>query len=181
VTSPHPSHFLRVLDDGLPAQPARMTPGSVVPIAVWNGPSFGAVMYLEDCEHDSFCGTDEHYLMMSYAYRRVRDGWELPRGGGGTEWPVGGSTAVPFAPREVLFGDCGPHGSLPGWTCWIVDGVAGAAARWVELVEGTDTTRRDIGPSGAFIVVLEGSGPATVRVLDADKGVLDLYVVQRSA
>ena len=50
----------------------------------------------------------------------------------------------------------------------MVVGSAGSDARWVELQEGAETTRRPIADTGAFVVVVDGDGPAVVRVLDQE-------------
>jgi hypothetical protein len=152
-----------------------MRPGWPVPVAIWNGERYGAVMAVEDCEHDPGCASDEHYVAVTYVYRRQGpEDWELPSGSGGADWPGGTSTNSSLAEREVLL-EGGQSGSSTGWMCWKVGGFVGSAARWVELEEGPNTTRRPIFDSGAFVVVLEGDGPATVRILDQSENVIDSY------
>jgi hypothetical protein len=174
VTINPASRYVAVLNTGLPVLPARVTAGQPLPVAVWTGPRFGAVTVIEDCDHDPYCADDEHYVAMTYAYQRDPDGWKLPQGAGGTDWPGRTSTNASLKARQVLF-DGGPSGSSPGWMCCKVEGFAGSAARWVELHEGPEATRRAISPSGAFVVVLNGEGPATVHILDRDEHVLATY------
>jgi hypothetical protein len=169
------SDYVSVLNTGLPALPPRMRPGWPVPVAIWNGDRHGAVMVIEDCDHDPYCPRDEHYVAMTYVYRRQGpDDWDLPSGSGGTDWPGGTSTKSSLGAREVLL-EGGQSGSSTGWMCSKVDGFVGSAARWVELEEGPNTTRRPIADSGAVVVVLDGDGPATVRIRDDDENVIDTY------
>lgn len=172
-TSPA-ARYVSVLDTGLPARPARLKAGQPLPVAVWSGSRFGAVTVIEDCDHDPYCTDSEHYVAMTYAYQRQPDGWKLPGGAGGTAWPGGVSTNASLKEQQVLF-DGGRSGSTPGWTCWKVEGFAGSAGRWVELREGAEVTRSAIAPSGAFVVVLDGEGPATVCILDHDEKVIATY------
>ena len=165
VTTNPAAQYVSVLEAGLPALPARVTAGRPQPVAVWVGPRFGAVTVVEDCDHDPYCAEDEHYVVMTYAYQREPDGWQLPQGSGGTDWPGGTSTNASLKARQVSF-DGGRSGSSPGWVCSMVTGFAGLDARWVQLNEGPETTRREIAASGAFVVVLNGEGPATVTILD---------------
>jgi hypothetical protein len=174
VTINPAARYVSVLDTGLPVLPARVTAGQPLAVAVWIGPRFGAVTVIEDCDHDSFCTRDEHHVAMTYAYQREPDGWTLPIGGGGTDWPGGTSTNASLEARQVLF-DGGRSGSSRGWMCSMVEGFAGSDARWVELNEGPETTRRAIAASGAFVVVLNGEGPATVTILDHDEQVIATY------
>jgi hypothetical protein len=62
------SDYVSVLNTGLPALPPRMRPGWPVPVAIWNGDRHGAVMVIEDCDHDPYCPRDEHYVAMTYVY-----------------------------------------------------------------------------------------------------------------
>jgi hypothetical protein len=117
---------------------------------------------------DSYCGSDEHYVATHYSYRKGPHGWELPDGSGSDPWPGGTSTKASLAPRSVLT-DGGWYGSDSSWICRMVVGFAGSDARWVELQDGADTTRRPIADSGAFVVVVDGDGPAVVHVLDQDE------------
>jgi hypothetical protein len=162
------ARYLPVLETGLPVLPDRVSPGEPVPVAMWTGPRFGAVYAIEDCPHDPYCGTDEHYVATHYTYRRGPDGWELPDGSGSDDWPGGTSTKTSLAPREVR-SDSGRYGSSRSWICRMVVGCAGSDARWVELQEGGDTIRRPISDTGAFVVVLDGDGPAVVHVLDQEE------------
>jgi hypothetical protein len=170
------SPYVSFLDTGLPALPERVTPGQPVPVAVWSGSRHAAVMVIEDCDHDRDCPTVEHYAAITYTYRRGPNGWDLPRTAGGTDWPGGTSTNISLQPREVQL-EGGQSGSSPEWMCWHVDGFVGSAARWVELTEGSDTTRHPIADSGAVTVVLNGEGPATVRILDQHENTMDTYTV----
>lgn len=165
---------LPVLDSGLPVLPGRVSPGDPVAVAVWTGPQSGAVVVIEDCPHDPYCGTDEHYVATTYSYRSGPDGWELPLGSGSSDWPGGASTKVSLEPREVL-SESGLYGDDRYWICRMVVGFAGSDARWVELQEGSDTTRCPIAESGAFVVVVDGDGPAVVHVLDHDERPLDTH------
>jgi hypothetical protein len=148
--------------------PDRVMPGEPVPVAVWTGRRFAAVYVIEDCLHDPYCGTEEHYVATHYNYRRGPQGWELPNGSGSDQWPGGTSTKASLPPRSVLT-DSGWYGSDSSWICRMVVGFAGSDARWVELHEGADTTRRPIDASGAFAVVVDGDGPAVIHVLDQDE------------
>jgi hypothetical protein len=168
------SRHVSALDDGLPTLPDRVRSGQPVPVAVWTGRRFGAVTAIEDCVHDPFCPTAEHYVAITYAYRRGPDGWEPSNGAGGTDWPGGTSTSASLDEREVLL-EGGWSGPSDSWECLKVEGFAGRAARWVELSEGSETTRRPIAESGAFVVVLDGEGPATVRILDAAEDTVAKY------
>lgn len=169
------SRYVCVLDQGLPSLPARVTPGEPLPIAVWTGPRYGAVTVIEDCEHHPYCQDEEHCTAMTYAYHRGSDGWELPQGAGGVDWPDGPCTNASLDDREVRL-EGGRSAPSRGWDCCQVEGFAGAAARWVELRESGSTTKRPLSPSGAFVVVLNGGGgPATVTVLDEDEAALGTY------
>jgi hypothetical protein len=171
-----PSAFFSVLEEGLPALPDRMTAGHPMPVAVWVGSRYGAVMYLDDCPHDPGCPDGEHYLAMTYAYRRGPGGWELPAGGGGTDWPGGtsSSTRGSLANDAVIISG-GRSGSSQAWMCREVSGFTGAAARWVELTDGPLTVRQPIPDSGAFVVALGEHGPATVRILDSDDTLIETF------
>lgn len=168
------ARYVSVLDEGLPDRPARMQAGQPVPVAVWIGPRFGAVLVIEDCPHDPYCEQDEHYVATHYTYRRGTDGWELPRGSGSSTWPGGPHTRASLDAREVL-SEGGSYGGSNYWTCRMVLGFAGPDARWVELKEGGAATRRAITESGAYIAVTNTDGPAEVNVLDQTGGILDTY------
>jgi hypothetical protein len=73
-----------VLDNGLPELRARLAAGESVPIAYWSGPEFGAVVHLVDCDHDPYCGSDEHYVTDVRCFRRTSGRWEEARGSTGT-------------------------------------------------------------------------------------------------
>ena len=150
-----------VLRVGLPPLPRRLGGGRLVPVAVWTGGRFAAVTVVEDDEYEG------GLVAMTYTYRRVEGGWEASRGAGGDHWPGGtGNTATAgLEDREVLL-EGGRSGFSHSWSCCVVAGFAGAAARWVELDEPSGTVRRDIPPSGAVLAVRQGDARATVRVLD---------------
>ena len=161
-----------MLNTGLPPLPPSLRPRWPVPVAIWSGERHGAVMVVEDCDHDPHCPSEPHYMAMTYCYRRQGpEEWELPSGCGGTDWPGGTSTNSLLEEREVLL-EGGQSGSSTGWMCSKADGFVGSAARWIELEEGAVTTRRAVSDSGAFVVVLDGDGPATVRILDRDESVI---------
>ena len=119
-------------------------------------------MVVEDVEYE-----DDLLFAMVYTYRRVEGGWEACQGSGGFDWPGGtsSSAAAGLDDREVLL-EGGEHGFSHLWTCHLVEGFAGAAARWVELEEGSGIERRPVPPSGAVLAVRQGDGAAAVRVLD---------------
>ncbi|HTR69450.1 MAG TPA: hypothetical protein VMH41_04415, partial [Mycobacteriales bacterium] len=85
-------------------------------------------MAIEDCIHDPYCETDEHYLATHYTYRRGTDGWELPLGSGSSPWPGGPFTRTHLAPREV-WSEGGSYGGSNYWVCRLVFGFAGPDAR----------------------------------------------------
>lgn len=169
----------RVLVDGVPPLPDRLRERVPTPVAAWGGSRYGAVMVIEDCEHDDFCDDTEHFVAMTYTFRQRNGEWEASHGQGGTDWPGGTDPSVRsvLAPNEVLL-EGGPAGSDETWICQKVDGFAGRDAAWVEIAEeGLPADRRPIPPSGAVLAVRQGNGEAAIRVLDRDGSVLDEWIL----
>ena len=117
-----------VLNVGLPPLPSRLGGGRLVPVAEWSGDCFAAVMVVEDDEYE------DGLVAMTYTYRRVDGRWEASQGAGGTDWPGGTlpSAASGLREREVVL-EGGSHGFDHSWSCRLVEGFDGSAARWVEL------------------------------------------------
>jgi hypothetical protein len=139
------SNYVTVLDTGLPALPSRLRPGWPVPVAVWNGVVTGR-------SWSSRTGVGK------WGHRLAR--WDHDQLVAGVRGRAAGGRKF---------------GSSVTWTYCKVEGFVGSAARWVELQEGTSTTRRPIAESGAVVVVLDGEGPATVRILDDHEVEIDSY------
>ena len=168
-----------VLDNGLPELPAGLMEGQSVPIAYWSGPECGAVVSLIDCDHDPYCGPEEHYVTDVRCFRRLADSWEVARGSTGTEWEGGVSTHVELPDDHVTFdGPCMTTGWDFEWCCFTVTGFAGRDAVWIELIQPGMTIRRPINsPTGLFVVALSAVRPAEIIVLDADREVRGSYLV----
>ena len=172
MTSNDPARYLPVLDHGLASLPVRMAPAQPVAVAVWAGPTFGAVVAIEDCTHDPDCSEDEHYVATTYTYRRSADGWQLPQGWGSVDW-VGGTTTKAPLPDEQVRLHAFRTGGSSFWYCRTAEGLAGSSARWIELRDASGTTRHAVAPSGVVLVVTPDDGyPAAVRVLDGSERVL---------
>src|SRR4051812_10096951 len=73
-----------VLDHGLPALPSSLGDEDAVPVAMWAGHRFGAVLnvqwYVDD--EDGEKSSDTEVLL----FRRSDEGWEEAPGSGGRGW-----------------------------------------------------------------------------------------------
>jgi hypothetical protein len=155
---------VRVLEEGLPPLPDRLEPSQTVPVAVWRGERYGAVLFVRRWTNgnvDSDCAITE---------RGGTGSWAYPQGWGGGGWI-----------------DDPPVRSEAGWdgkpVVWLrvtesygVRVVAGAASTnvagiEVEQAEGLWSVPID-SPCGAFVVGIESGGPGTLRALDEGGSVL---------
>ncbi len=71
---------VRVLNGGLPPVPAGLEPGQTVPVALWRGERYGAVLFLrlwKDGNVDSDC---------AIAARAEDGSWNEPSAWGGSGW-----------------------------------------------------------------------------------------------
>jgi hypothetical protein len=161
-----------VLDNGLPELPDLVGDGQTVPIAFWSGPDFGAVLHVTTCAHDQFCGPEEHFATDVQCFRRMDEGWEFAGVSGGTDWPTDNLAGLAVADDCVHFDEDDMHmvRSLSGnWACFAVNGFVGKAARWIELIQNGESTRRCVdAPTGAVVVAMSEYRPATIRVLAAN-------------
>jgi hypothetical protein len=166
---------VRVLEEGLPTLPTRLEASQTVPVALWRGERYGAVLFVRLWRNgnvDSDCAITE---------RAANGSWEQPSGWGGSGWiddplvrsetgwggdPVAwiGSTGIGSRAEDENFAVA--HTGLD------VRALRGAASSRVAAIEveqrGRTWTVPIESPCGAFIVGLESPGPATLRVLDRD-------------
>lgn len=168
---------LSILENGLPSLPTTLGDDEVVPVARWIGPHFGAVLCVAwSGERDD----PERYLSSEiYVFRRVEQGWESPNGGGGGGWfdppLVRPNLDADFA-AIVHAHSCGePARPLEPlrWSYISAYGYTGTAAKTVEVEDDDAIVQREIeSPLGVFIVVVDGTRRALVRVRRADGSVL---------
>jgi hypothetical protein len=211
----------QVLNTELPALPARLEPGQAVPVAIWRGKHYGAVLFLRLWKNgnvDSDCAIAE---------RAADESWDEPWSSGGGGWiqdPLVRSETGWDGDPVVWLGRSGlgfgaddeeyqapepveprkglgisqplivrvPEGSSEEetrglvaaarqqeeqalqrrWDRFDVRTVVGAASMPVAAIEveqaGRSWRAPIDSPCGAFIVGLEQSGPATLRVLDRE-------------
>ena len=149
---------LWVLDNGLPELPATVSLGQSVPIARWSDARLGAVLQVSRDEDEG----DDYLDTNVQVFWRTPDGWETSDAEGGSNWLGHNLEAPGLPPRGVHFAHVHCSGNLCAG-----DGVAGADASVVELLDEDGVTRRPIeSPLRAFIVVFDSRTVATVRVLD---------------
>lgn len=159
-----------VLDHGLPRLPDVLNDGEVVPVARWAGSRFGAVLHVSRYWDDD--DGEDRLDSEVEVFRRTDARWEPSNGGGGSGWFDPPFERPGLGPREVFGGHEHCSGG-PEWSCCAVDGVAGADAMWVEVVDAAGVERQPIeSPFGAFIACSDGALAATVRILDADESEL---------
>jgi hypothetical protein len=156
-----------VLDHGLPPLPEVLNDGEVVPVARWAGSRFGAVLrvsrYWDDDDGEDRLDSEVE------VFRRTDTGWQSSNGGGGSGWFDPPFERPGLGPREVVGGHEHCSGG-PEWSCCAVDGIAGADAVRVEVIDAAGVERQPIeSPFGAFIACSDGERAATVRILDADE------------
>lgn len=161
---------LWVLDHGLPELPTEVRPGDSVPVALWVGPRFAAVLHVQWLwsEHH-----DDDVLVNEMEVFLQSDGqWRPSLGSGGSGWfdpPLERPEMEPTS-AEVIGQHCSGGGD---WYCCAVAGVAGAAATTVEVEDGDGVTSRPLtSPIGAFVACSNGHKAAVVRVRDGNGATL---------
>jgi hypothetical protein len=154
----------QVLTKGLPPLPERLEPCQRVPVALWRGERHGAVLFVRlrsdgDTEFD--CAIAE----------RTQDGsWKEAN-----SWGGGAPADIPlvrnkkgWAGEQVLW-----KGMLSDEDVRAVSGVAAVAIAAIEVEQGDRGWTFPIdSPCGAFVVVLETLGPATLRAVGSNGEVI---------
>ena len=163
---------LWVLDHELPDLPAAVAIGESVPVARWAGPHFGAVLHLQWSWRDDH--DDDAYLMTEIqVFRRGADGrWEAAMNTGGSDWKEGPLIRPDVPPDYAELGGQFYSGQRD-WSFSAFDGIVGANAAVVEVSDADGVTSRPIdSPLGIALVAVDGSRPASIRVLDHESRVL---------
>jgi hypothetical protein len=160
----------RALDHGLPALPEELTPPTVVPLAYWKTPSFGAVVFLTLSTPES----DSESPIGSWhgIYERIDEGWSAQGFTGIADWggPVGPPGATDGLQGEAIRkggwvttldpeSGQGPHVSLVwGWHSPEVTQIV--------LVQGSATRNLPSGHYGAWIIGIESKDPWRIEAHD---------------
>jgi hypothetical protein len=157
-----PAWTVTVLEEGLPPLPAQLEKSQTVPLALWRGERYGAVLFVRlwrngDFDHDCAITT------------KADGSWDEPHSYGGGGW-------MDDPLRRSQSGWDGDPVSWAGTTALNeVRAVKGAASLQVGSIGVEQEGRRwqvPIESAGAFIVGLEDPAPATLRALDHDGGPL---------
>jgi hypothetical protein len=167
-----------VLDHGLPALPAALGEDDEVPIALWAGERFGAVLFRSwdswvDDDDLGFAGDIREVNDDHYCWYRSEGGWHPMGSGGGS----GGPSAEPMTSRQVApdlaaFGGEWQDGDRVS-TVRGLTGHVGERARYIELVDRHAVTRRPVeAPLGQVLVCWDADDDVIVRILDFDERVL---------
>ena len=160
-----------VLDGALPDLPDVLPVHGQAVLTRWVGPRWGAVLRVRHWGPEE--GEGSYLELDAQLFRKLPTGWD-EWGGGGTNWHSDDPGLGPpdLRPEQVELVMSGASIGDGRHATYAI-GVAGTAARWLEVVDREGTVRRPLETRlGHFVVVWTGDAAATLRVLDDRERVL---------